>query len=226
MQLLKNGLLMGRCYEKLLYCPVCDDVIRLIDNEWRMCQCHRSGGQYTPDSETAVIGGKGKVFGIPNPFFYETYMAPPKDIVALRAKYNDLWITEVWWGEYKGDPQLIRVHNPLGPIPTDWEKRLQKFQKNGGAKGYEGRTEIENSLRDKWRTNALLKSKFQDLCRRLFVRWRSKDQVIVDLQDELEQYRQVLRQGTLTINQLRQITHEKGIVIKTEVVDETNETKS
>jgi hypothetical protein len=132
--------------------------------------CLRSGGQYTPDSETAVIGGKGKVFGIPNPFFREAYMASPEKIAALRAKYNDLWKTEVWWGEYAGDWQLIRVKNPLGPVPHDWFKRVRKLKLSGGVKGYD--THYENTTRENWRRQALLRKTAEDLCGRLWNKWR------------------------------------------------------
>jgi hypothetical protein len=172
---------------KLLYCPVCDDVVRLIDSEWRMCMCHRSGGQYNLDSLTAVIGGKGKVFGIPNPIFSEAYMAGPKVIESLRKKYDDSWITEVWWGEYKGDWQLIRVKNPMGPIPRNWEKRVRKLKESGGVSGYEGRTEIENQLRDKWKGNALLRVKFQDMANRMWQWWGRKTvaQVIKEQNEQI-----------------------------------------
>lgn len=168
---------------KILYCPVCDDVIRLIAVEWRTCQCKRSGGQYTPDSLTVVIGGIGKVFGIPNPFFDEAYMASPEVI-----KYGNTWITEVWWGEYKGDCQIIRVKNAMAGVPTNWESRLSKLVKIGGAIGYEGRTEIENNMREKQRGKALLRHVLGDLGRRLWKRWRkkSKDELIMELITEVK----------------------------------------
>lgn len=157
---------------KLIYCPVCDDVFRLIDTEWRICQCGRSGGQYTPDSETACIGGIGKVFGIPNPFFSEAYMAPPQIIKGLREKYNNLWSTEVWWGEYKGDWQLIRVSNPMGPVPRNWEKQIRKLKEAGGVKGYNRAK--ENRLREKYRARAFWKWWYHDLSGRIWKKYLGK----------------------------------------------------
>lgn len=191
---------------KLLYCPVCDDVVRFVSNEWRMCNCKRSGGQYTPDNETAVIGGIGKVFGIPNPFFAEAYMAGPEVIKSLREKYGQ-WSTEVWWGEYKGDWQLIHVKNPIGPVPSDWEKRISKLKKQGGVKGYEGRTEIENRLRDKYKGKALFRHMYSDLSRNLFVRWRrkTKDEIINELLAQLED----LKATTMKhMEEIKKVVHE------------------
>jgi hypothetical protein len=153
---------------KLIYCPVCDDIFRLVTYEWCCCRCGRSGGQYNADNLTAVIGGKGKVFGIPNPFFFEGYMAAPEDIIRLRHKYNDQWITDIWWGEYAGDWQLIRVNNPLGPIPTNWFKRVEKLKKAGGVKGYD--TPYEQRQKENWRTQALLRKRATDLGRALWNR--------------------------------------------------------
>jgi hypothetical protein len=154
---------------KLIYCPVCDDVFRVVSHEWRVCMCGRSGGQYNPDNLTSTVGGKAKVFGIPNPFFSETYMAPPEDIIRLRHKYNDTWITDIWWGEYKGDWQIIRVNNPQGPVPSNWYSRVKKLKESGGAKGYD--TPYEKQTRQNWRNQALMRKRVVDLGRSLWNKW-------------------------------------------------------
>lgn len=154
---------------KLIYCPVCDDVFRVESFTWRICNCGRSGGQYNPDNLTATIGGKAKVFGIPNPFFSDTYMAPPEDIIKIRHKYNDQWITDIWWGEYKGDWQIIRVNNPIGPVPSNWAKRVKKLKESGGVKGYD--TLYEKQTKENWRNQALLRKKLSDMGRNLWCRW-------------------------------------------------------
>ena len=54
---------------KLLACPVCHDVLGLLGQEWRICLCGASGGQYNADLMTATVGGAARVFGVGNPFF-------------------------------------------------------------------------------------------------------------------------------------------------------------
>jgi len=49
---------------KLIYCPVCTDIVRLFEDE-RFCKCRASWGNYV-DSINAKIGGEAIPFGISN----------------------------------------------------------------------------------------------------------------------------------------------------------------
>jgi hypothetical protein len=100
---------------KLLFCPDCHDAHELIPDEWRMCLCGASGGQYNADGMTATIGGRARVFGVGNTFFNELYPllgAEAKKMV--RQKYFGQE-TDAWWGEYKGDQQIFRIKSAKGP---------------------------------------------------------------------------------------------------------------
>ncbi len=50
---------------KLLYCQVCDDIIKLRYED-TFCECGKSWGRYQSDGLYAVIGGKALVIGIGN----------------------------------------------------------------------------------------------------------------------------------------------------------------
>jgi hypothetical protein len=43
---------------KLIFCPECHDVVRLLEFQ-RECRCRASWGCYRPDGENIVVGGKG-----------------------------------------------------------------------------------------------------------------------------------------------------------------------
>lgn len=100
---------------KLLYCPVCADVVRLIVTRWRMCECKLSGGQYNQDGMTATLGGYARVFGVANPFFNELW----NDLDEMQRmnvrKRNNYGPGDCWWGEFAGDVQIIRVTEASGP---------------------------------------------------------------------------------------------------------------
>lgn len=101
---------------KLLFCPDCHDVHGLIMQEWRMCLCGASGGQYNRDGMTATLGGKARVFGVGNPFFNELY--PFLDVEGkrkMRAQFYGQPDTDAWWGEYEGDQQIFRIVDAKGP---------------------------------------------------------------------------------------------------------------
>jgi len=52
---------------KLIYCPVCHDLIRLIWNgNSRSCLCGASGGYYDADGLNATIWGEAIPFGLDN----------------------------------------------------------------------------------------------------------------------------------------------------------------
>lgn len=50
---------------KLIYCPVCDDVVK-IHQELTTCRCGRSYGQYAPDGLNARYGGRAVPLGFAN----------------------------------------------------------------------------------------------------------------------------------------------------------------
>lgn len=51
---------------KLLYCPACEDVIKLRSECPRACHCGQSWGHYLPDGLRAEIGGKAVPLGFAN----------------------------------------------------------------------------------------------------------------------------------------------------------------
>lgn len=53
---------------KLIYCPQCGDIVRLM-YEKRYCPCMQSGGFYNKDGSTIVVWGQAKVIGLSNSFF-------------------------------------------------------------------------------------------------------------------------------------------------------------
>jgi hypothetical protein len=53
---------------KLIYCPLCDDVVKL-DFRFRMCKCQQSGGQYHEDGIHADYCGEAVPIGFANSSF-------------------------------------------------------------------------------------------------------------------------------------------------------------
>lgn len=51
---------------KLIFCPECKDIRKLIRHEWRRCSCKASGGQYESNGWHAKIAGKAIALGINN----------------------------------------------------------------------------------------------------------------------------------------------------------------
>ena len=51
---------------KLIYCPECKDIQRLIPTITRYCDCGKSWGKYNEDGIGAIIGGKSIPLGIAN----------------------------------------------------------------------------------------------------------------------------------------------------------------
>lgn len=100
---------------KLLYCPECKDVKRLVADEWRLCKCGKSGSQYNEDHVTATVGGIAKVFGIGNPFFSDEFNNMTiKEKRKFRKKYYGQPDTDCWWGDYDGEQQLFHIKSPMG----------------------------------------------------------------------------------------------------------------
>ena len=50
---------------KLVYCPDCQDLVRLF-REDRRCKCGQSGGHYEPNGRDAVLWGQAIPFGLDN----------------------------------------------------------------------------------------------------------------------------------------------------------------
>lgn len=85
---------------KLIRCQYCNDLIRLVKEEERVCLCKESGGRYNEDDQTAVIWGKCEVIGIRNDFFeYEPFSKE-------RSEENRDRIIQ---GEYEGDIEIKRI---------------------------------------------------------------------------------------------------------------------
>ena len=100
---------------KLLYCPVCADVVRLIAEEWRACDCGESGGQYNTDGMTATLGGLSRVFGVSNTFFNELWLVLNDEQKAAYREKNHYGPGDCWWGEFQGDTQIFRIAEASGP---------------------------------------------------------------------------------------------------------------
>ena len=61
---------------KLIYCMKCDDVVRLIQESYRYCQCHESYGKYL-DPLLAEVHGPCVPIGLKN-----------SDVIEAAAIYN------------------------------------------------------------------------------------------------------------------------------------------
>lgn len=91
---------------KLIRCDKCEDVVRLIEREWRVCDCGKSGGQYNEDMITATIGGDCEVIGLRNDFFNEK---------PFSKKRGEDGKNNIIQGEYLGDDQIHRIKSGKGP---------------------------------------------------------------------------------------------------------------
>jgi hypothetical protein len=80
---------------KLLYCPHCNDVVRLFP-ERRTCKCGKSWGQYLDDGSTTVQTWPSLSLGIANPDFHaaeQAFAAAPETfspLLAIRCWINPL----------------------------------------------------------------------------------------------------------------------------------------
>ncbi len=54
---------------KLLWCPACEDVIKLRTDGHRTCHCGQSWGRYMPDGLHAEVHGKAVPLGFVNVSF-------------------------------------------------------------------------------------------------------------------------------------------------------------
>ena len=60
---------------KLIYCPVCKDIVKLT-RRIRSCQCGQSSGRYK-DDVNAIISGRSIPLGIDNTSFLKARLARP-----------------------------------------------------------------------------------------------------------------------------------------------------
>lgn len=92
---------------KLIRCKLCGDVVALCKEEWRMCMCKESGGQYNENNQTAVVGGRCEVIGIRNDYFEHEPFSKE------REEDNRNVILQ---GEYEGDTEIKRIKTPYIPL--------------------------------------------------------------------------------------------------------------
>lgn len=100
---------------KLLNCNVCNDVVRLIHTKWKVCECGACGGQYNEDLLSATVAGDCSVFGISNWFFDKEFNELNSEDQEAKKKKHGHPPQFIWFGEYVGDIQIIRIENPNGP---------------------------------------------------------------------------------------------------------------
>lgn len=108
---------------KLIRCRKCNDVVRLIETKWRVCECKRSGGQYNKDLMTATVGGDCDIVGISNLFFDDAYRKMDDKEKTKYKKKIKHHPCEIWYGEGLGDLQIHRIKNPSGPrlkMKVEW----------------------------------------------------------------------------------------------------------
>lgn len=90
---------------KLLYCPVCQDIFKLISHHTRACFCGITKGRYEPGSGHAIVNGKGISVAIASPdlIFATKCLRDGKGNTAVRC----------WVRPNEGD------HNPRTVVQED-----------------------------------------------------------------------------------------------------------
>lgn len=68
---------------KLIFCPICQDVVKL-DYDPRFCECEKSSGYYMEDGLNAVIFGKAIPIGFANSSLAEALRCRPQDGMGKR----------------------------------------------------------------------------------------------------------------------------------------------
>lgn len=116
---------------KLVYCPNCGDVVRLIHQKWRRCACGKSGGQYNEDLMTATIGGESLCFGVGNYFFNDMwkYLEDEQKQEYRSDNVSSALTVDCWWSakDGRGDFQVIRIESAKGPrIQMKVGKKIDK----------------------------------------------------------------------------------------------------
>lgn len=63
---------------KLIFCPRCEDIVRLYSRTTRKCQCGTSGGRYAADGLNATYWGNAIPLGILNDNFRRALERQPE----------------------------------------------------------------------------------------------------------------------------------------------------
>jgi hypothetical protein len=69
---------------KLIYCPQCYDVIKLLVNLNRECACGKASGYYLSDGYHCVIKGDAIPIGFANSSFTQALENRPKEGIGFR----------------------------------------------------------------------------------------------------------------------------------------------
>lgn len=69
---------------KLIYCKLCQDVVRLIKDHDRKCSCGKSGGQYLDNLNAEYFGDNAVPIGFSNPDFRIALRNRPKEGLGTR----------------------------------------------------------------------------------------------------------------------------------------------
>ena len=64
---------------KLIFCPLCEDVVKIRTEQDRKCWCGRSGGRYLPDGLNAFVFGSAIPIGFNNKSFRRAIKDKPKE---------------------------------------------------------------------------------------------------------------------------------------------------
>ncbi len=69
---------------KLIFCPHCEDVVKLRTEFRRVCRCGKSGGMYQPDGLNAIIDGDAVPLGFLNSSFSDALKERPQSGMGSR----------------------------------------------------------------------------------------------------------------------------------------------
>jgi len=69
---------------KLIFCPHCEDVVKLRTESSRTCWCGKSGGMYRKDGDNAIIAGAAIPLGFGNTTFGLALRQRPADGMGSR----------------------------------------------------------------------------------------------------------------------------------------------
>ncbi len=62
---------------KLIFCPICHDILKLALNTVKACECGESWGAYEEDGLNAFYGGEAVPLGIANRSFFNAVNKQP-----------------------------------------------------------------------------------------------------------------------------------------------------
>lgn len=63
---MRNAYRTGFSVVKLILCPACADIVRLVVGQIRLCSCKKSSGSYDDNGKTARVDGLAIPIGIDN----------------------------------------------------------------------------------------------------------------------------------------------------------------